>query len=155
MAPNRSPRWPAGVVGSITHCEGFVGAVVASARSTGGIGFDVEPAVPLVADLGLRICTPEELAWARAAPPLVAGNWEKIFFSAKEAIHKVVSPLSGITLGFRDVTVVCDRTSGTFRARLTEPRSGLPDFRRIVGRFAVTEGLVMTSAFLEGGSGTG
>src|SRR4051812_24879633 len=35
----RMPVWPAGVVGSITHCRGFVGAVVAPADQLRAIGF--------------------------------------------------------------------------------------------------------------------
>ena len=52
-----SPAWPAGVVGSMTHCAGYRAAAVGSAHRYAGIGIDVEPAVPLsaaVQDLILR-----------------------------------------------------------------------------------------------------
>src|SRR5215831_15185692 len=40
MEANRSPRWPEGFVGSITHCDGLVAAVVAPADRIEGIGLD-------------------------------------------------------------------------------------------------------------------
>jgi 4'-phosphopantetheinyl transferase EntD len=150
MDSNRAPRWPPQVVGSITHCAGFVGAVVAPVHRVAAIGFDVEPAKPLASGLSRRICTAGELAWLLEAPPLPAADWGKVLFSAKEAIHKVVSPLSGITLDFRAVTILPEPSHGTFSANLTAPHGrGVPDFRRISGRFAVTDELVMTAAFIE------
>src|SRR5918992_2288346 len=43
-----APRWPAGVVGSITHCPGYRAAAVARSSEVFGIGIDAEPhaAVP-------------------------------------------------------------------------------------------------------------
>src|SRR5688500_12466696 len=35
---DRAPRWPAGVVGSMTHCAGYRAAVVARSHELGGVG---------------------------------------------------------------------------------------------------------------------
>src|SRR5438309_2203367 len=40
--PRGAPLWPDGVVGSITHCEGFCCAVVARQTSVRSIGIDAE-----------------------------------------------------------------------------------------------------------------
>ena len=37
------PCWPDGIVGSLTHCEGFRGAVVARAADVRSVGIDAEP----------------------------------------------------------------------------------------------------------------
>ena len=37
------PRWPDGVVGSLTHCEGFRGAVVGRVSDVRSVGIDAEP----------------------------------------------------------------------------------------------------------------
>lgn len=43
----REPRWPDGVVGSITHCAGYRAAVVTRVENLAGIGIDAEPYGPL------------------------------------------------------------------------------------------------------------
>lgn len=37
------PLWPEGVVGSLTHCEGYRGAVVARSAAVRSVGIDAEP----------------------------------------------------------------------------------------------------------------
>ena len=52
-----APRWPVGVVGSMTHCAGYRAAVVARSGELCGVGIDAEPhaALPDAAlDLVLR-----------------------------------------------------------------------------------------------------
>jgi 4'-phosphopantetheinyl transferase EntD len=41
------PRWPRGVVGSMTHCEGLRAAVVVRESDVTAIGIDAEPNVAL------------------------------------------------------------------------------------------------------------
>jgi len=43
----RAPRWPAGTVGSITHCAGFCAAAVGWATDILAVGIDAEPNQPL------------------------------------------------------------------------------------------------------------
>jgi 4'-phosphopantetheinyl transferase EntD len=42
-----SPRWPAGVLGSMTHCAGYRACAVAYAADVLAIGIDTKPARPL------------------------------------------------------------------------------------------------------------
>src|SRR5437868_12446432 len=37
-----APRWPDGVVGSMTHCDGYRAAAVAKARDIAALGIDAE-----------------------------------------------------------------------------------------------------------------
>jgi len=152
VGADRGPLWPRGVVGSITHCAGFIGAVVARSSDLVGVGFDVEPAIPLGEDLVHLVCQAEEVESVKRLPP-GGTDWFKVLFSAKEAIHKCVAPLSGIMLDFRDVVVNVVARDGSFGAVLRPEASNdrLPDFARIVGRYAVTPDFVFTSATIEGG----
>lgn len=38
-----APRWPTGIVGSMTHCDGYRGAAVAPAGRIHTLGVDAEP----------------------------------------------------------------------------------------------------------------
>ena len=54
---DRAPRWPVGVVGSMTHCAGYRAAAVARSDELFGVGIDAEPHAALpdaVLDLVLR-----------------------------------------------------------------------------------------------------
>lgn len=149
VARDRSPVWPSGIVGSIAHCAGFVGAVVAPADELEAIGFDVEPAVPLAADLVPLICTPSEVEWMRTAPAAPAADWGTVLFSAKESLHKCIAPRSNVMLDFREVAVSVFPSQGAFSARpLVGGAPTLPRFERIVGRFVVTPAFVATAAFI-------
>jgi 4'-phosphopantetheinyl transferase EntD len=149
VGPHRAPRWPPGVVGSITHCEGFVGVVLTRAGPARGLGFDAEPATPLGADLEPLICTPAELAWITAAAPPSSVGWPKVLFSAKEAIHKCIAPLAGVMLDFREVTVTIRPDRGVFSARLADDALRRPpEVSEVSGRFVVTPEFVFTAALL-------
>ena len=62
---DRVPRWPAGVVGSMTHCEGYRAAAVARSDELGGIGIDAEPHGPVSAEALELLLRDEERAALR------------------------------------------------------------------------------------------
>jgi 4'-phosphopantetheinyl transferase EntD len=146
-ACHRGPRWPQGIVGSITHCKGFVGAVVAPAHALHAIGFDAERADPLALDLIPSVCTAREIAWVESQQIAPSIDWPKVIFSAKEALHKCVSPSTGRMLDFRDVTLLIDPDRLTFEATAAAPGSadGV-DLARVRGRIAPGERFVFTYA---------
>ncbi|MFD7262410.1 4'-phosphopantetheinyl transferase [Streptomyces sp. NPDC059874] len=119
--PGGAPQWPSGVVGSITHCEGYRGAVAAPASSVAALGIDAEPVGPLPKGVLSLIASAEErshLAALTSADPSLP--WDRIFFSAKEAAYKAWYPATGIWLGFRDATLTLSR-EGTFETTLHPP----------------------------------
>ncbi|MEV7525768.1 4'-phosphopantetheinyl transferase superfamily protein [Streptomyces sp. NPDC091371] len=119
--PGGAPQWPSGVVGSITHCEGYRGAVAARASSLAALGIDAEPAGPLPKGVLSLIASAKErahLAALTTADPSL--SWDRIFFSAKEAAYKAWYPATGIWLGFREATLTLSPT-GTFKATLHPP----------------------------------
>ena len=142
-----APRWPAGVVGSMTHCAGYRAAVVARSRELCGVGIDAEPhaAMPDTAlDLILRDEERARLsALARAHPDL---HWDRILFCAKEAVYKAWFPLTRRWLDFADVSMTV-HLGGTFWARLLVrgPRVAGVDLDGFSGRWVVGRGLVVAA----------
>ncbi|MFD3544758.1 4'-phosphopantetheinyl transferase [Streptomyces sp. NPDC058655] len=142
--PGGAPRWPQGVVGSITHCEGYRAAVVAPVGEVAALGIDAEPAGPLPEGVLGLIASPAErarLAELAAFDPSVP--WERVFFSAKEAVYKAWYPATGIWVGFREATLeLC--VGGTFTATV-RPGVASPVDPVYGGRWLVGSGLVLTA----------
>lgn len=127
----REPVWPAGVVGSITHCRGYCAAAVAPAADFAAIGIDAEEHAPLPPDVLELVTRPEEREWIRRR----AGGgvcWDRLFFSAKESVYKAWFPLMRRWLGFEDASLVFDTGAGTFRANLVSERVPV-DGRELTG----------------------
>jgi 4'-phosphopantetheinyl transferase EntD len=153
MLSNRAPVWPDGYVGSITHCRSFVAAAVARSTEFAGIGLDAEATDrPLAPRLERLICTSREQKQLRQLSAEAARAQLLLIFSAKEAVYKAVSPVSGVFLGFRDVELNFDVEARLFSAHLAREVAGhLPDFRRLQGRFVLAGGRVITSVVLPAG----
>lgn len=104
--PDRQPRWPEHVVGSITHTDGFCAAVVADRASCLAIGIDSEVAGSRILNLAHRICVPAEREWVESLPPADRPSAATLIFSAKEAFYKCQYPLVADRVGFQDLQVV-------------------------------------------------
>jgi 4'-phosphopantetheinyl transferase EntD len=137
VGAHRMPTWPAGVVGSITHCAGLVAAAVGRVAEWWALGIDAEPAVALEADLRDVVTTPVERS--RMAEPLDA----TVVFCAKEAFYKCWSALDGAVLEFHDVEVNFDGASF-----VALPAGGDP----WPGRWAVRDGFVLAAAWWAAGT---
>lgn len=118
------PLWPPGVIGSLTHCDGYRAAAVARADRLQGLGIDAEPHLPLPFGLLDAIAGPGEiraLGELRRAMPEV--HWDRLTFSAKESVYKAWFPLTGQRPEFQDASLIFDLRHQTFSARLSFPRS--------------------------------
>ena len=151
------PLWPAGVVGSLTHCRGYRGAAVARGGDIVTLGIDAEPVGPLPPGVVEHVALPEERTMlARLAsdrtPGRAAGDevpvesLDHLLFSAKESVYKAWYPLTGAWLGFGDV-VVDLAADGVFAVRFLVPvPPAASALLRLEGRWQVTRGLILTSA---------
>jgi 4'-phosphopantetheinyl transferase EntD len=142
------PRWPRGVVGSITHCTGYRACAVAPAEKVGTVGIDAEPNEPLGDSLLDEIASAEEqssLSALSKVEPAIC--WDRLLFSAKESVYKAWFPLARRWLGFEDVVVTVDPSACTFRARLlvAGPSPGGLPLTGFSGRWLVRDGLVLTA----------
>lgn len=141
--PHGAPRWPASLVGSITHCAGYRAVALARATEVASVGLDAEPNGPLPDGVLESIALLEEQAWIRRslmADPSV--RWDRLLFSMKESVYKTWYPLTGTRLEFEDALIVADR-AGEFTARLLIP-SG-PVLR---GTWLSADGLLVTAITL-------
>ncbi|RBP64935.1 4'-phosphopantetheinyl transferase EntD [Brevibacterium sanguinis] len=147
----REPLWPAGIVGSMTHCEGLCAAAVARHTQFASVGIDAEPNLCLPADVLPQVSLGEERSmlrrlrrWEAEQPVLgerwrgldqadaASGSggalrvrpriaWDRLLFSAKESIFKAWSPLMSTWLDFTDCEVRLDPERSTFEGVLRVP----------------------------------
>ena len=146
------PCWPEGVVGSLTHCQGYRGAVVGLTQSVRSVGIDAEPHGVLPDGVLNAVSLPVERYEIGALPGGL--HWDRILFCAKEATYKAWFPLTQRWLGFEDAHITFDvdasGVSGSFVSRiLIDPaaRSG-PPLHRLEGRWSVGGGLALTAIVL-------
>jgi enterobactin synthetase component D / holo-[acyl-carrier protein] synthase len=142
--PRREPLWPPGVVGSITHCPGYVAAAVTLGERLTALGIDAEQRGAAGADIESLVCTAAELDRYRRCGQAC---WRTIVFSAKESLFKALYPLRHFELEFADVEVTLsqDRFS-VAPARELGPLAA--DVERMQGRFLVGDHHVFTAAWL-------
>jgi len=142
-----APRWPPGIVGSITHCAGYRAAAVARAPAATAIGIDAEPCQSLTPEVLELVSLPSERARLRelaVAEPDVC--WDRLLFSAKESVYKAWFPLARRWLGFTDADITIN-PGGTFAARLLVPGpavGGAP-LGGFDGRWLARDGLLLTA----------
>ena len=146
------PCWPDGVVGSLTHCEGFRGAVVGRTAEVRSVGIDAEPHAVLPKGVLDAISLPAERSELSELPG--GAHWDRVLFCAKEATYKAWFPLTHRWLGFEDAhitfTVDGSGSAGSFESKiLVDPRaeSG-PPLTALSGRWSVGDGLVLTAIVL-------
>ncbi|MFI9273476.1 4'-phosphopantetheinyl transferase [Kitasatospora sp. NPDC052896] len=145
--PKGEPRWPMGVVGSMTHCAGYRAAALAPAEAVLTLGIDAEVNEPLPEGVLEAIALPEELpmlAALRRADPTVHGD--RLLFSAKESVYKAWFPLAKVMLDFSEAALTID-PDGTFSARLLVP-GPFAEGRRLTGfegHWVAADGLVATA----------
>lgn len=146
------PCWPDGVVGSLTHCEGFRGAAVGRRGEVRSVGIDAEPHDVLPNGVLDAISLPAERLELQALPTGL--HWDRILFCAKEATYKAWYPLTQRWLGFEDAHIVFDvddtGTAGGFESRVLIDPAALsgPPLQTLSGRWSVRDGLALTAIVL-------
>jgi 4'-phosphopantetheinyl transferase EntD len=140
-----APLWPEGVVGSMTHTDGYCAAAVASARLVRSVGIDAEIHHHL--DDGVRslVLTRPEQERLRGLPRGLC--WDMVSFSGKEAVFKAWYPLGLAWLSFHDVVLRFQPERGGFVATVRpSPRTARPiPVMAIEGRFGLRDGVIMTT----------
>ncbi|MEV7288983.1 4'-phosphopantetheinyl transferase superfamily protein [Streptomyces sp. NPDC093252] len=127
-----APNWPGGLVGSMTHCEGYAAAALARAGDLASLGVDAEPHGPLPDGVLEAVALPAERArLARLTAHRPDLHWDRLLFSAKESVYKAWFPLTGAWLDFSeadiDLTPAPDtETSDAVAADRAAPDAGAP-----------------------------
>ncbi|GJF09557.1 4'-phosphopantetheinyl transferase [Mycolicibacterium cyprinidarum] len=146
------PCWPDGVVGSLTHCEGFRGAAVGRREAVRSLGIDAEPHGALPDGVLDAISLPAERHELQALPTGV--HWDRVLFCAKEATYKAWFPLTRRWLGFEDAHIAfgvdASGHSGTFTSEILIDPAALsgPPLTALSGRWSVRSGIALTAIAL-------
>ncbi len=139
-----APQWPAGTVGSITHCAGWTGAVAARSRRSRlgrgvrAIGLDAEPVAPLPAGVVEVVASVEEReALARLGAERPGIPWDTVLFCAKEATYKAWYPLTGSVVGHDAVRVELSPAGGFTAVASADDATGQPATLKVHGRWRI------------------
>lgn len=145
VLPDRhgAPRWPDGVIGSMTHCNGYRAVALARTSVVNTLGIDAETNGPLPEGVLESIAIREERdlikRCSRTEPEI---HWDRLLFSMKEAIYKSWYPLTGQRPDFGDAVISFSADSPVFTAALHCPHA--PQITRAEGRWAHHDGLLLT-----------
>lgn len=142
MAPDRSPLWPDGTLGSISHSGDVAVAIAARAGSCLGIGIDIERVMDgrAASEIAPEALTPRERRHLANDPFSVT-----LAFSAKESLFKALYPLLRRPMSFQLSELIAWGDQGTARLRLVEELSPeLPAGCEVETRFARLGDLLLT-----------
>ncbi|MGW1406714.1 4'-phosphopantetheinyl transferase family protein [Streptomyces sp. NPDC002403] len=156
-----APIWPENTVGSLTHCNGYRAAAVARRPDVLTVGIDAEENAPLPGDVHNSIALPTEQRRERELRlehPVI--HWDRLLFSAKEAVYKAWFPLTHRWLGFEEADIEL-RLDGSFTAALLAPDlqpvpgAGVPAVPTTFhGRWMSGKGLLLTAIVIGNAPGT-
>jgi 4'-phosphopantetheinyl transferase EntD len=146
--PDRSPAWPPGVVGSISHSTFLCGAAVARRGPILGIGLDVEEGRALPAAAWADVFTHGETTALSRVDPRHRQRRALLLFSAKESVFKCVQGVLPGWLDFVAVEISLDPRSRCFSAALVSggSRTCSELIGRIDGRFRLGQRCIFTGA---------
>lgn len=152
-----APVWPAGFLGSISHCNGWALAAVARVNCAQAIGIDMEES--MTAELAQSICKQivgeAELRFLETQP-LPTELALTLAFSAKESLFKALYPTVRRYFDFTDAEIVAvDHQAGSLVLRLANSISGHRLRNMSYGvHFTWQEGRVLTHCVVGLTSGT-
>ena len=151
-----APRWPDGVVGTITHCAGYRAAAVAHDRDVITLGLDAEPHEALPHGVLDTVSSPTERSRLAVLAECWPGiHWDRLLFSAKESVYKAWFPVTQRWLGFEDARIDFNPVSGAFTAQLLVDGPVVKGSRLtcLAGRWLVKDGLLGTAIVIAAGNG--
>ncbi|MES5818180.1 4'-phosphopantetheinyl transferase superfamily protein [Streptomyces sp. RG80] len=148
-----APRWPAGLTGSMTHCDGYRAAALVRAADLAALGIDAEPHEPLPDGVLAVTSLPAEADRLRRLAEERPGiHWDRLLFSAKESVYKAWFPLTGKWLDFTEADIEFfvdpgEGCGGGLSAELLVPGPTVGGRRlgRFEGRWTVRRGLLATA----------
>ncbi|MFI9284763.1 4'-phosphopantetheinyl transferase [Streptomyces werraensis] len=142
-----APCWPAGLVGSMTHCDDFYAAALARAADLASLGIDVEMHRPLPDEVLATVSLPAEVnRLRRLSERRPDVHWDRLLFSAKESVYKAWFPLTREWLDFTEADIEFSE-DGRFRAALLVPGPQVGGHRldHFEGRWTAELSLIATA----------
>ena len=140
----------------MTRCTGYAAAAVGPDRRILAIGIDAEPDAPLPDGVLEMVATPAEqhrlatIGSGPDSPNWGSPNWDRLLFSAKEALYKAWYPQVGEWLDHQEAEIHFHPHQATFTAQLS--RDGLiinnRHIHRLHGRWTRERGILVTAMVL-------
>lgn len=142
---HKSPLWPDGYIGSISHTRGIAAAVLGSKQDYLGLGLDLEPVIhPKTAErVQSMILRPEERQLLETSVDYLRDL--TIVFSFKESLYKSLNPTLNRFIGFHEVQVISLHNGIVDWLPLGELKQDLVGLEGFRGRFLLQDQLVLTS----------
>jgi 4'-phosphopantetheinyl transferase EntD len=135
---DRTPLWPIGAIGSISHTDGYCIAVAGLASNFCGIGVDVEILGRVEPKLWQEVFRVEEIDRLELLNNSQQIKLATVMFSAKEAFYKCQFALTRAWLGFEDVSV--ETAGDTFRVQVCDKKAeAILSHRSLHGKFAIDD----------------
>ncbi len=140
------PEWPQGIVGSLTHCHSYRAAALTDDPCVASLGIDAEPNEALPPGLLKHIASKAErlhLEQMESGHP--GPRYDRLLFSAKEAVYKAWFPVEHAWLDFEDVEIKLN-PKGTFSVSLNPALQSRHFYsQELVGRWSLREGNLLTA----------
>lgn len=152
ISQSKAPKWPTGVIGSITHTKNYAAAVVGKSTTWQGLGIDSEVIVEDSKPTSLikHVCIDGEFEKLARDYEMGISELFTLIFSAKESLFKAINPIVNKFFGFKGASL--DRLSpeeGSFIVRLQTTLS--PGFQagyEYKGYYTTTGNRIMTYVFI-------
>ena len=156
IGKDRSPLWPDGMVGSITHTAGLAVAVTARRAEVLALGIDLELAEAVQPELWPGILTAREIKRLEATPAAGRNRVATLLFSAKESFYKMQYPLTRQWVDFQEAEVALNEGRGEFELICLQPEA-VSELRASAfsGRYATGSDLTITALHLLSTNGQG
>jgi enterobactin synthetase component D len=148
MAADRSPVWPQGYVGSITHTDDLVGVAVARRKDFQSIGIDAEAIIQAETRAEIDdLCMSQRERALRDSVGINHQTFSSLCFSAKESFFKCLYPLTGVWFDFPDAEIASfDADLQHLQMRLLRDLpSGFREGQIFSGTFSWTDRRVYTA----------
>lgn len=145
---DRVPIWPGGIVGSISHADGYCGVALAREEEVQSVGLDIECICEVGAECWKMICTDAELRWLTSLPLTEQQDNAAIIFSAKECFYKCQYAMTKRWLDFHDVEIDIDTVAGQFVAQIAKREQHLSIYDQAEGNYLFNNGYVLTGIAL-------
>jgi len=151
---DRTPRWPPGVVGSISHTRNYCCAVATDRTDVLSVGIDAEVITEIEPELSRLIFTHDEADYLASLADGERRLASTVIFSAKEAFYKSQFHRTRRWLDFHDASLeltMTDRQSGRFVVHASYADLGLGDRVRtpLHGRFGLIGEVVVTAVAID------
>lgn len=146
---DRTPIWPEGIVGSISHDHKRCIVAVCANSDYKSVGVDVETNKRIKSQLWNRICTDHELTEINKMMPSLRQQFAAIIFSAKESFYKCQYPLTKQFVNFHDVEIHIDKNKNQFSVIPAHLPQNYPDPDQFIGYYELHSTFIKTLCLIK------